>query len=508
MAIFRQKSALFAVPLLAALSANGALAQNSLLPFLADDLKAGERLFTRDHAPGSQGLGYDISARRIQNDGSWTSVKKGASGAKNENFLIYGKPFYAMADGEVEACWRNAPDNPVPGDHHPDKKAGLIAGGGNMLLVRESGGVITLYAHARPGSIPASLCPHDARLFSEPGKTSEMDIPVGSRPKIKAGQLLGRVGNSGRSSGPHLHVHKVKDGKAHPITFARGLATPWNAAMADINKWTRFAGRSIPKGEVLIWPPRRLSQEYARHRFNPNAYSRLFDHLVDSGFKPGWFDGYSVGSKAFYNFVWRPADRLFRAWRDLSSVTYQQRINAAIADGFEPTHVESYLVNGQVRHALIVEKGVPGSFLARHGLTSAQHQRVFDQARAQSLNPVNISVVSVNGQRRYTVLYRSNNIGSWVVKSRVPVRDYQALFNAQKASGRLPRYVGAYMHDGTAHFSVVFASSLDGAVALHGLTPSGYQAAFTEQTGAGRVTRVVSGYDGAEVNHRFVGVWK
>ena len=33
---------------------------------------------------------------------------------KNESYVNYNKPFYAMRDGTVMGCWRNAPDNPRP----------------------------------------------------------------------------------------------------------------------------------------------------------------------------------------------------------------------------------------------------------------------------------------------------------------------------------------------------------------------------------------------------------
>jgi len=42
---------------------------------------------------------------------------------------------------------------------------------------------------------------------------------------------------------------------------------------------------------------------------------------------------------------------------------------------------------------------------------------------------------------------RSNNMGSWVPGSQVPVDQYQALVEAQDDNGR-PGNVGAYMHNG------------------------------------------------------------
>lgn len=44
-------------------------------------------------------------------------------------------------------------------------------------------------------------------------------IVVKEGDEIKTGQALGKVGNSGNTSEPHLHIHAEKDGLGVPITF-------------------------------------------------------------------------------------------------------------------------------------------------------------------------------------------------------------------------------------------------------------------------------------------------
>ena len=257
------------------------------LPFYADDLKSGERWSTKDHAQTrTQKFAYDLRVRRyISKTKTWSPLKIDSKthwkNPKNSNYLVYGKPVYAMADGEVIRCWRNAPENPrprLPGEQaselkdklwlHKEYRNKRIPGGGNALVIQQNDGTSMLYAHMQPGTIPPGLCPHNKSLYDIPDNKSEADVPVGKRAKVKKGQFLGLVGNSGSSPNPHLHIQMVtKDGNAVKMFFARGLSTNNKGNKGDINKWSRFAGKTIPVGPVLIWPPRKIKAEYARHGF-------------------------------------------------------------------------------------------------------------------------------------------------------------------------------------------------------------------------------------------------
>ena len=192
---------------------SSATAQTLAFPFKAEDLPAG----VRHRHPAARlrhpGIRARSTARRYLSGDDWSSRNAGQS-ATNASAVVYGLPFYAMADGEVIGCWRNAPENP-PGGSHPERANGRILGGGNFLWVRHDDGQVALYAHAIPGSIPASLCPNDAVLVPAEGGENQGNpdvdprvyVPSGvvpttptspevRRPQIRRGQTLGRVGNS------------------------------------------------------------------------------------------------------------------------------------------------------------------------------------------------------------------------------------------------------------------------------------------------------------------------
>jgi len=53
---------------------------------------------------------------------------------------------------------------------------------------------------------------HGNGLATRYGHMSEIDVKVGQQ--IKIAQILGKVGNTGRSTGPHLHYETRIDGEA------------------------------------------------------------------------------------------------------------------------------------------------------------------------------------------------------------------------------------------------------------------------------------------------------
>ena len=78
---------------------------------------------------------------------------------------------------------------------------GRKGGYGNTLIVDHGNGIATLYAH-----------------------TSEILVSEGD--EIKKGQLIAKVGNSGRSSGPHLHYEvRMEGAPVNPLAWTEKLQT-------------------------------------------------------------------------------------------------------------------------------------------------------------------------------------------------------------------------------------------------------------------------------------------
>jgi hypothetical protein len=99
------------------------------------------------------------------------------------SYHIYGEEVLAVADATVERAV-DGKSEPTPGalpQGLPVREAD-----GNHVILALSGGVYVLYAHLQPGS-----------------------IRVARGQRVRRGDVLGRVGNSGNSSAPHLHLHAM-----------------------------------------------------------------------------------------------------------------------------------------------------------------------------------------------------------------------------------------------------------------------------------------------------------
>ncbi|MDC0668196.1 M23 family metallopeptidase [Nannocystis radixulma] len=97
------------------------------------------------------------------------------------DYYAYGQDILAMADGVIVSVVDGVPDS-VPGELNP------YMAPGNLVVLRHEDELHSAYAHLIPGSIKV-----------KPGA------------KVRRGQVLGRCGNSGNSSEPHLHV-QLQDG--------------------------------------------------------------------------------------------------------------------------------------------------------------------------------------------------------------------------------------------------------------------------------------------------------
>lgn len=339
------------------------LAETYSFPFKRDDFNYLERVHTNHHESTDdiQKEGFDISIVRYLDDKNWTFLKDGKDGSKNKHSVVYGRNVYAIADGRIIGCWRNAPENPRPANDtddlkndkgsdrkwlHPEFNNNRIPGGGNMLFVEHADGTIALYAHFKPGSIPEALCPINDALFPAPNtngdkyvKDEYKKLPAAQQARVSRGQKVGEVGNTGNSSGPHFHLHVENGSVGSKMIFEQGWAKNFISGATDIEGgWKSFAGKEIPRGAEPAGLALVLAPRETNYRMSDLEVYQSGNKLVYAGImKPG-----RDSPAALFKNNW---NSFLQAWQDLER------------KGFRMQDFEVYKKGNHLRYAGIFEPG-------------------------------------------------------------------------------------------------------------------------------------------------------
>ncbi len=185
---------------------------------------------------------FAIDWVRLQGGRQWTGV-----GAQNEQHFAFGADVVSVAEGTVVSVRDDMPEEtprqPPVAVKHADDYAG------NRVVVRMQpheqhfalGEVWATYAHLQPGSIP---------------------VRMGER--VTPGQRLGRLGNSGNSTDPHLHF-QLSDGPdvltANSLPFVIDRYTL--AGTVDTETFVAaYTDRSAPTEVRLVGTPHAQSGTY------------------------------------------------------------------------------------------------------------------------------------------------------------------------------------------------------------------------------------------------------
>jgi len=138
-------------------------------------------------------------------------------GLDNEDYYVWDEDVHLPTGGIVVEVVSDAPDLP-PGP--PDRSAI-----NNFVGVQIYGGFYIYLLHLRQGSVPP-------------------DVVVGAR--LDTGALVGRVGNSGVSAEPHLHVATLAyDGSADPPR-TWSVPSEWRDVWVSAGRGSEFANFAVP----------------------------------------------------------------------------------------------------------------------------------------------------------------------------------------------------------------------------------------------------------------------
>lgn len=128
-------------------------------------------------------------------------------------YSVYGALVYTPCDGTVTKVIDGIPDNTPP------QRDSSQPAGNHVIIRYGNSDVYVGLAHLQRGS-----------------------LQVCEGQQLRAGQLLGRVGNSGNATEPHLHIHAKRGGR--PDSLMDGEAVP-----------LLFDGRTLIRNDVFAATP-------------------------------------------------------------------------------------------------------------------------------------------------------------------------------------------------------------------------------------------------------------
>jgi Peptidase family M23 len=142
-------------------------------------------------------------------------------GKSNTDYYAYGQKVLAAKEGTVVFVRSDLAEN-VPGE-----TTNLTTPGGNVVIIDHGNNQFGYYAHLKP-----------------------LSVVVKKGERVKAGDVLGEVGNSGDSPEPHLHFHVMTDadaaqGDGIPVVFEN-----WKTQAYGRFPVARQLGL-IPRGEFV-----------------------------------------------------------------------------------------------------------------------------------------------------------------------------------------------------------------------------------------------------------------
>ncbi len=189
-------------------------------------------LINYHYAYESQRYAYDLIKLK---DGS--SFKNNPF--RNENYYAFNEAITAPAEGKVIEVVDGIKDN-IPGEMDAEKPAG------NYVILEHPGKEYSLLAHLKKNSIK---------------------VKIGD--SVKADQTIGKCGNSGNSSEPHLHFQVMDSsdftsGKSIRIRFEDGYEPIQGDIISNIKRKDSFeekidkADIFLTIGEILLYIPRAI----------------------------------------------------------------------------------------------------------------------------------------------------------------------------------------------------------------------------------------------------------
>lgn len=246
----------------------------------------------------------------------------------------------------------------------------------------------------------------------------------------------------------------------------------------------------------------------ARHDLPLTQYQTEFDALVGQGFRLLDVDGYSINGVDHYATIWEQSPGPpWESRHGLTSDEHNGLFQTLPAQGFRPVSVSGCDRAGQPRFTSLWQKNPGPAFEARHGMTTDQYQAAIDDCKARGFRPVDLSCYSDGGQVRFAAVWEQSPVPAWVARHGMTSADYQAEFTRLLAQGYVLSRVAGYEMSGSTRYAAIWVRGpVVNWQARHGLSAADYQSSFDALLARGFRLRKINGHT-AGGQTSYAGIW-
>ena len=246
----------------------------------------------------------------------------------------------------------------------------------------------------------------------------------------------------------------------------------------------------------------------AKHGLTAAQYQQSFNDYKAQGYYPKMVTGYSLNNQANYAALWQKTTPPATEYRNgLTADQYQTTFTTLQQQGYRLTYVQGFCVGNTAYFNGIWQKVASPAWIARHNLTAAQYQQIYDTYTTQGYRPTIISAYTVNGTPYFAGIWEKSTGAAWVAKHNMTAQQYQDLFTQYTGQGYKLTCVAGYTNGGQAAYAAVWQKvSSPMWYARNGVPLGFYQYVFDNFYYQGYTPEFLTGYN---VNNdvQFAGVW-
>ena len=248
---------------------------------------------------------------------------------------------------------------------------------------------------------------------------------------------------------------------------------------------------------VATWDKTTTGPWIARHGLSSADYQRTFDDYAHQGYRLRTVSGYDHGGQAMYAAIWdKRAGGAWIARHGLTSAQYPKAFDDFAAQGYRLRLVNGYAVGGVDHYAAIWEKAAGPAWAARHGLNATDYQHAFDQFVGQGYRLTWVSVYGVGGQDRYAAIWEKSAGPAWVAHHHQSETNFRVTNAALANQGYELICAGAAAVGGQDLYAGLWQKNTNASVSYHGMTSGTYQLKFDQLSGQGFAPKFVVGWAG------------